>query len=161
MRILALSDTHIPAMAEDIPKAVYEEAAKCDLILHAGDFTELSLYEKLKKITKLTAVYGNMDSRELTPMLKPKEIIEVKGFRIGLIHGRGAPNGLIERIADEFKEEKVDCIVFGHSHCAVNKTFKNILFLNPGSPTDRVFAPYNSVGIIEVSDGLKAEIIKL
>lgn len=161
MRILALSDTHVPSMAKDIPKAVYEEAAKCDLILHAGDFTELSFYEKLKKAAKLTAVYGNMDSKELTSMLKPKEIIEVKGFRIGLIHGWGAPGGLIERLADEFKKEKVDCIVFGHSHHAINKTVKEVLFLNPGSPTDRVFAPYSSFGIIEVSDGLKAEIIKL
>ena len=36
------------------------------------------------------------------------------------------------------------------------------IYFNPGSPTDRVFAPYNSYGIIEIKDGkLKRRIVKI
>ena len=161
MKIVVLSDTHVPRMGKDIPKAVYEAINKADLLLHAGDLTEMSFLEKLKKLKKTVAVYGNMDSREVSSALKAKEIVEAGRFRIGLIHGWGPPDGLTERILEEFKGERIDCIVFGHSHHPVNKTKKNVLFLNPGSPTDKVFAPYNSYGMIEINDELNAEIVKL
>ncbi|MDD5737529.1 MAG: metallophosphoesterase family protein [Candidatus Omnitrophica bacterium] len=161
MRILVLSDTHVPRMARDIPKAVYQEAGKCDLILHAGDITEPRVLEKLKKIKKTVAVCGNMDATEVSSALKPKEIVEVKGFRIGLTHGSGPPDGLIEKVREEFRKDKVDCIVFGHSHHAVNETRDGVIFLNPGSPTDKIFAKFNSYGIIKVSRRIEAEIVKL
>jgi predicted phosphodiesterase len=36
-----------------------------------------------------------------------------------------------------------------------------MLFLNPGSPTDKRHAPYNSVAILDIDSELRAEIIKL
>jgi hypothetical protein len=161
MRILVISDSHVPRMAKDLPKAVYAEAKKCDLILHAGDIAEKGLLEKLKKIKKTVAVSGNMDSPELAATLKPREVVELGGFRIGLTHGWGSPDGLIERVYDSFKKDKVDCIVFGHSHHAVNETRNGVIFLNPGSPTDKIFAKFNSYGIIKISRKIEAEIVKL
>lgn len=161
MRIIVLSDTHVPRMARDIPKAVYGEIRKADLVLHAGDFTEISFLEKLRKIKKTVGVYGNMDSGELSSTLKAKEVIEAGKFRIGLIHGWGAPEGLTDRIAEEFKDDNVDCIVFGHTHRPFNETIKKILLFNPGSLTDRVFAPYNSYGILEADEKLTGRIVKL
>ena len=161
MRIIVLSDTHVPRMAKDIPKAVYEEIKKADMVLHAGDFAEISFLEKLRKLKKTIGVYGNMDSRELSSALKAKEIIEAGKFRIGLIHGWGASEGLTDRILGEFKGDKVDCIIFGHSHHPLNETIKKVLFFNPGSPTDKMFAPYNSYGILEVDEKMTAEIVKL
>ena len=161
MKILVLSDTHVPRMARDIPKTVYDEIKKADLVLHAGDFAEMSFLEKLRKLKKTVAVCGNMDSKELSSALKSKEIVEAGKFRIGLIHGWGSPDGLTDRILEEFKGDKVDCIVFGHSHRPMNETIKKVLFLNPGSPTDKMFAPYNSYGIIEVDGKMTAKIVKL
>ena len=161
MRILVLSDTHVPRMARDIPKVIYDEIKRSDMILHAGDIAEISFLEKLRKLKNTVAVSGNMDSKELSSTLKAKEIIEAGKFRIGLIHGWGSPEGLTDRIYEEFKGDKVDCIVFGHSHRPMNETIKNILFLNPGSPTDKIFAPYNSYGIIEAGDKLNAKIVRL
>lgn len=161
MRIGVISDTHIPKMAKDIPKAVYNEFKNVDLILHAGDFVEADFLKKLKDFKKTIGVYGNLDSSEVTNILKAKEIIEVGGFRIGLIHGWGAPEGLTERIRTEFKDEKIDCIVFGHSHSPFNETKNGILFFNPGSPTDKIFAPYNSYGSLEITDKIVGKIVKL
>ncbi len=161
MRIGVVSDTHIPRMAKDIPKAVYNGFKDVDMILHAGDLAEIKFLEKLRKLKKTVAVSGNMDSKEAAALLKPKEIIEAGGFRIGLIHGWGPPEGLPERILGEFKGEKVDCIVFGHSHHPINEIKDGILLFNPGSPTDKIFTPYNSYGILEIIDKITGKIIKL
>ena len=103
MKIIVLSDTHIPRMARDIPKVIYDEIKKSDLVLHTGDFAEMSFLEKLRKLKKTVAVYGNMDSKEVSSALKTKEIVEAGKFRIGLIHGSGSPDGLTDRILEEFK----------------------------------------------------------
>lgn len=161
MKIGVIADTHIPRTARELPKVIYKEFENVDLILHAGDVVELDFLKKLMDFRKTIAVYGNLDSSEVVDRLKPKEIIEVGGFRIGLVHGWGAPEGLVERIGAEFKSEKVDCIVFGHSHRPMNETKNGILFFNPGSPTDKIFAPYNSYGLLEVTDKIIGKIIKL
>jgi len=161
MRIIVLLDTHVPRMARDIPKAIYEEIKKADLVLHAGDFTEVSFLEKLRKLKRTVGVYGNMDSKELSFSLKAKEVIQAGKFRIGLIHGWGAAEGLTDRISEEFRGDKVDCIVFGHSHHPLSQTIKKVLFFNPGSSTDKIFVPYNSYGILEVKEKMTSEIVKL
>ena len=160
MRILVLSDTHIPRNAQDLPEQIYKEARRCDLILHAGDFVEKEIYDKLRALKDMNAVSGNMDSRALREILNPKEVIQVGRFKIGLIHGYGSPRELMETVRGEFGQ--VDAIVFGHSHSPTNNVKDGVLFFNPGSPTDKVFASYNSYGILEVTDKkIEGEIIKL
>jgi len=161
MKIGVISDTHIPGAARDIPAVIYDEFKDVDLIVHAGDFVEISFLNRLRDFKKTTAVYGNLDSDEVVEALKVKEIIEAGRFRIGLIHGWGPSGGLMERVEGEFKGEKIDSIIFGHSHRATNETRNGILFFNPGSPTDKIFAPFNSYGVLEVTDKIAAKIIKL
>lgn len=159
-RILVLSDTHIPRVAVDLPDKVYKEVGNVDMILHAGDFVEKEVLDKLKTLKETKAVCGNMDSPNIRHALNPKEIIQVEKVRIGLIHGYGAPRELIETVKGEFTN--VDAIVFGHSHSAVNTVKDGILFLNPGSPTDTIFATSNSYGILEIDgNNIKGNIVKL
>lgn len=161
IKIAVISDTHL-ALAEDLPKKLLEALSKVDLILHAGDLISLSVLEKLKKLgPEIHAVWGNMDPPEVRRALPEEKIIEVEGFRIGLTHGSGTPFNLIKTITEKFKEEKLDCIVYGHSHRPYNKTQQNILYFNPGSPTDKVFALYNSYGLLEVGKKIVSKIVKL
>ncbi len=160
MKIIVISDTHIPRAANDLPAELYEAIGRADLVLHAGDFVELEILEKLKAVKNTIGVFGNMDPREVRNILKPKEIVTAGKFKIGLIHGYGAPAELINTVRSEFG--KVDAIVFGHSHAPVNIVLDGILFFNPGSPTDKVFSPYNSYGVLKVTDeGIKGEIVKI
>ncbi|MCQ9206614.1 MAG: metallophosphatase family protein [Omnitrophica bacterium] len=158
-RIGVISDTHIPKSAPDIPESVYKELRGVDLILHAGDLVEISVFEKLKKIAPTRAVCGNMDMHEVQAAFPQKDIIDVGGFKIGLIHGYGPPGKIVETVSKEFSG--VDAIVFGHSHSPLSIRIKNKLFFNPGSPTDKIFAPYNSIGILEVGKEVKGTIIRL
>ncbi|MDD5449272.1 MAG: metallophosphoesterase family protein [Candidatus Omnitrophica bacterium] len=150
IRIGVLSDTHIPIAAAVIPKEVVEGLAGTDLIVHAGDLVEPSVLKTLSGIAKVRAVRGNMDSAEVRSSLPDKDIIEIGGISIGLMHGWGPPSGLIELAEREFKG--ADVIIFGHSHNPLIENKGRVLFFNPGSPTDRIFAPYNSYGILEIEN---------
>ena len=105
-----------------------------------------------------------MDSDDVADKLPEKAIINInnngKEFKIGVIHGSGAPEGIAERIF-HFFEEKLDCIIFGHSHRPFNEKINDTLMFNPGSPTDTVFAAINTFGILTINDEIKGEIIKI
>lgn len=160
MKILVLSDTHIPRVANDLPAKIYKAIESVDMIFHAGDFVDEDLLCKLKILRQTTAVYGNMDSPAIQRTLKAKEVVQIGKVRIGLIHGYGAPSELPETVMSEFKN--VNAIVFGHSHKPLNMVKDGVLLFNPGSPTDTVFASDNSYGILEViNDELKGMIVKI
>ncbi len=162
MRIGVISDTHIPVSADSIPKKLLEAFKNVDIIIHAGDLVDLSVLDTLKGACKeVIAVAGNMDSHKVKTKLPEKEILKIGNFKIGVMHGYGPPNTLIELTTKIFKKDNVDIIIFGHSHTAINEKKDNILYFNPGSPTDTAFAAYNSYGILEINDKIEAKIIKL
>lgn len=159
MIIGVLSDTHIPSKAKHLPEQMLYKFKSVDLIIHAGDFTSLELFEQLQKVCKVEAVCGNMDKPEVRNILPSKKIIEVEGIKIGIIHGEGPPSGLIKYIKKEF--HYLDCIIFGHSHTPYNAFIEGTLCFNPGSPTDNIFSPFKSYGLIEINSEIKSQIIKL
>jgi len=152
-----VSDTHL--YRRPLPERVLEVLRGADLILHAGDILEMAVLEELETVAPVTAVAGNMDHGEVTEALPKKRVIEVAGKRIGLIHGSGPPAQITGRLRGEF--EDVDAIVFGHTHQAYNRREGGIYFLNPGSPTDKMFAPYRSLGFLEVGEELRGRIVML
>lgn len=162
MKIGVISDTHIPLQAKQMADVILEAFKKVDMVLHAGDLVKLFVLEDLRIVCKeVKAVCGNMDLGDVSHYLPKKEVINVGKYRIGLTHGAGSPSKLIESVTETFKDDNVDIIVFGHSHYPVNEKKGKILYFNPGSATDSIFAPYNSYGIIEINDHIKAEIIRI
>ena len=159
MKVGVISDTHIPAIATSLPPAVFEIFKGVDLILHAGDIVELSVLEELSAIARVEAVAGNMDDSEVHLRLPSKKIISINGYSVGLIHGKYKINIQREMIMKEF--DRVDLIVYGHSHTPFWGKQGGVYFLNPGSPTDKRHAPYNSVALLHVGEELKAEIIRI
>ncbi len=162
MRIGVISDTHIPERTKTIPQAILEDFKNVDMIIHAGDLVDLIVIDELSAACKnIKAVYGNMDPYEVKKGLPEKEIVKIGKYRIGIMHGNGAPFRLMELMKQSFKNDKVDLIIFGHSHTPLSEMDGDILFFNPGSPTDKIFSPYNSYGIIEINDKIEARIIKI
>lgn len=160
MKIGVISDTHIPINCEKISEKIKDHFQGVDMIIHAGDITELSVLDELSLITPhIEAVCGNMDSHLGHGKLPIKKTINAGKFKIGITHGSGAPKSLIERVSDEFKN--VDAIVFGHSHIPVNEKIKGVLFFNPGSATDMVMAKERTIGILEINDTITGKIITL
>ncbi len=161
VRIGVLSDTHLPDSADayDFLHTLIEEVlAPVDLILHAGDLVSPNLLDAFYEYP-FHAVRGNMDPA--TQGVPHKKLVHVGGFTIGLIHGWGPVCGLEDRVQDEFSENSLDCLVYGHSHQPACHHHDGILFFNPGSATDRRSMDYHSVGLLEVDDDIRGTIIRL
>ena len=153
-----VSDTH----SFPLPAQIFKDFEKVDFIIHAGDFCEVQDFKTFAKFKDLRAVLGNMDSAALRKQLPERLIITCEEIRIGVVHGSGAPQGILERIRSEFKNDQVDAIVFGHSHQPLIERAGRILFFNPGSPNDTVRAPYCSYGILKVTGkNIEAQIIRV
>lgn len=150
MRIAVLADTHIDKL-EHLPKKIIDALSTVDLIIHAGDFTDVQLLRELKRLGEVRAVHGNMDSGELKAALPVKEIVEIEDKRLGMTHGSGGPWGIEERIRKMFESDRIDIIVYGHSHRSQNKVINDILFFNPGKATD-------CFGILTIDGEAKGEI---
>ena len=158
MKICVISDTH----SLNLPQKLLEELSKVDLIIHAGDICDLGLLKLLQSMKPVKAVYGNMCDAKLKAKLPLKEYFECEGVRIGIHHGHVGIKDARGNAEDQFKGQKVDIIIFGHSHHALNQKIDGVLYFNPGSPNDVVKARYFSYGMIVVHEGkYKASIIKL
>lgn len=148
MLIAVISDTHLKNAP--VPDRVMESIGEVEIILHAGDIVEMAVLDQLSALGTTYAVRGNMDSGDVAGALPEKRVVEVEGFKIGLIHGSGSPDGMIDWVGMQFGD--VDCIVFGHTHVPLIRNEGGILFFNPGSPTDKIFTEKNSIGFLEVTD---------
>ena len=162
MKIGVVSDTHLTDKTQELPKNMLDDFKSADMVIHAGDLVDFSVIERLKKVCpKVIAVYGNMDPFEVRSKLPKKEIINVGKFRIGVFHGYGASANLIDLLTGIFKNDKVDIVIFGHSHSGLNQEKDGVIFFNPGSPTDKIYAKDNTYGMIELNGKIELKLIKL
>ena len=159
MIIGVLSDTH----SLDIPASLIERFKSVDLIIHAGDICNLETLKMLKKIAPTKAVQGNMDEWAVKKVLPLKEVINCGEIKIGVTHGHvGQTREALKNAMSLFKDDKIDVVIFGHSHQAFNERVGTILCFNPGSPNDVTKAKGFSYGIISIEAGkIKAEILKI
>ncbi|WP_409270344.1 metallophosphoesterase family protein [Neobacillus sp. SCS-31] len=98
-----------------------------------------------------------MDGNDVKSLFPDKKIIQAGKFRIGLVHGHGIGKTTEKRAIEAFIGEKVDCIIYGHSHIPVHKFTEGILLFNPGSATDKRRQKQFSYGILEVGEELSAK----
>ncbi len=158
LRIGVVSDTH----SRDLPEQMLADFRRVDLIVHAGDFCDVSVYESLKRFAEVEGVCGNMDGPSVRRILPERRVIVCGGRRIGVWHGSGSPHDLLDRVRAAYRKEDVDVVIFGHSHRPLNETIDGVLYFNPGSPNDYIFAPYRSYGLLEIDErGVRGRIVKV
>jgi len=154
-KIGVISDTHLKKPDKDLATIIQKHFHDANMIIHAGDMVTLDVLSPFIALDKeVLAVCGNMDSHDIQKTCPIRRTIRIEEFSIGIIHGWGSPHGIRERIRTSF--EKVDAIIYGHTHQAFCAYEDGIFFFNPGSPTDSRFTSSNSIGIIRVN-GKKIE----
>lgn len=159
MKIGVISDSHVPRRGKQLPAEIWLAFSEVDLILHAGDLVEESVLEQLQLLAPVEAVAGNMDSQELHWKLSRKKILPLEGRTVGLIHGDGVIGTIADRARRAFSADGVDCVVFGHSHQAMNQIVGGVLMFNPGSCTDPRGGANPSYGILTIDGlGIRGEI---
>ncbi|NHN30680.1 metallophosphoesterase family protein [Paenibacillus agricola] len=157
MRVGVVSDTHMYGRSRELPSALTEGLQGVDLILHAGDWMDEHIPDLFERIAPVDGVAGNNDGIELVQRFGRSKILQLSGYRIGIVHGDGGRKTTMDRAMDEFSDTKVDCIIFGHSHIPYQAVHQGILLLNPGSPTDKRRQPRFSFAILSLEEAIDAE----
>ena len=174
MKIGLISDTHSAGSGRDLPRAVFDALAGCELVLHCGDLECIGVLDYLEELAPVLAVRGYEDPVEPGDRLaNVSRIVEVAGVRIGMVHDIQWPppsiattpdgmglvwpaSGLKELLQKKFGGE-VDMVVFGDTHEEMVERKDGVLFVNPGSPTypGRRHTPgsLGTVAILDIQDG--------
>ncbi|RSS19250.1 metallophosphoesterase [Streptomyces sp. WAC08401] len=153
MRLLIMSDTHLPKRAKALPEPLLARVPHADVVLHAGDWVDTATLDLLERLSRrLIGVYGNNDGPGLRARLPEVAHADLGGLRFGVVHETGAAQGRERRCAGRFPD--LDVLVFGHSHIPWDTTADTGLrLLNPGSPTDRRRQPYCTYMTATAADG--------
>ena len=129
-KISLLSDTHSVLDERFIP-----HLKESDEIWHAGDIGSLVIYDKLNEISKVKAVYGNIDNHQIRITLASEVLFKCEGLNIYMTHIGGYPGKYSKAVKEKIEKTKPDIFICGHSHIlkVMNDKINNLLFINPGA----------------------------
>lgn len=153
-RLAIISDSHIPERASELPDPFRERIRSADQVIHAGDFTSDDVLTEIESLADghLTAVYGNMDPRNLA--LPAVDTLTTEGVTFVVTHGTGTLEGYEERVTGIVREEADENAIgiAGHTHEVLDTTREGIRLLNPGSITGAPPASRATMMIVDVDD---------
>lgn len=149
-RIIIISDTHAGTI-EKLPDKVIHAVKGADIVIHAGDADTLNFIDELEDICKcLYAVRGNCDLGSKLPL---KIIEEIEGIKIGISHGTGNYNNIVDRMYYMFSEDDPKIIIYGHNHVPMNEEIEGVWFINPGSTSLNRTLNYGTYAELIVDNG--------
>lgn len=157
IRAGVLSDTHLTRADDRFRKLVRRCFQDCDIIIHAGDLTDLPVLEAFAGKT-LYAVHGNMCHPRVADRYPEHLLFTLSGFTVGLAHGARLGPDIGQGLWSLFPE--ADCLIYGHTHRPLCERHGQVLMLNPGSfqATGRYGAP-GTYAVLDVGETLKARIL--
>ena len=159
MRLVLISDTHIPGRGRDLPAPVWESVENADVVFHAGDWVSVDLLDALEaRAQRLIACWGNNDGPALRERLPERHDVTLGGVRFTVTHETGASAGRDARMARLYPD--TDVLVFGHSHIPWDSTAgSGLRLLNPGSPTDRRRQPHCTYMTATIAGGKLGKVV--
>ena len=161
VRLLLLADTHLPRRARDLPAAVWDQVDAADVVVHAGDWVEAGLLDRLEqRARRLVGVHGNNDGPALRARLPEVARVTLAGLEVAVVHETGDAARRETRCDADPRFAGAGLLVFGHSHIPWDTTTpRGLRLLNPGSPTDRRRQPYCTYITATVEDGSLTDVV--
>ena len=154
VNLLLITDTHLGAgqasILLDKLGALLDHA---DVIVHAGDITDISVIGALSEHAPVHAVLGNNDRGVKLP---ERRVFEAEGCEVAIVHDSGPSAGRAARLRRWFPT--ADVVVFGHSHMPSYETDVRAdghvqHQINPGSAIQRRRAPERTAAVVEIESG--------
>jgi hypothetical protein len=162
MKLIILSDTHIKSgqsLLELLPDDLITIIKNSDILIHAGDFETLECYNELAGLGELVAVHGDTDVPELMELLPERQVIEVEGVRVGVIHKGQLTSDNPDGLRYLAKEMGVDVLIFGHFHHPIIEDYE-VLLLSPGSAIVPGVAEPSAIELDIVKGKVKGRVIR-
>ncbi len=129
-RIGLISDTH-----GYIDESILRHFQNCDVILHAGDFGNGTVADKLKAMKPLMGVYGNVDGQDIRSDFPEVSKFSIEDVKVLMIHIGGYPGKYSLLARQEIALYKPGIFISGHSHILkiMYDDKWNCLHMNPGA----------------------------
>jgi uncharacterized protein len=161
MRIVILSDTHIPDFATRLPGELFPRLRRAELIIHAGDVSSSEVLTELAQYAPVMAALGNKDGPEVLAWgARPESTFDIEGVVTALVHDSGPRTGRERRLTRRFPSARL--IVFGHSHIPIDTDVDGVRFLNPGSPTWKRRQPAPTFATATIHEGrIRTRLVEL
>ena len=129
-KVLVISDTH-----SYIDDRIIKYASEADYVIHAGDIGSFDVIRKLKSVSEVLFVYGNIDGNEIRSESNKFEFFKLNDLKILLTHISGKTPKYNKETLIKIKEHNPDLLIAGHSHILKIQYDKinKLIFLNPGA----------------------------
>ncbi len=164
--ILVFGDTHAQDFNE-IPSILTRDIKRADWVIHVGDFTSEKVLNRIfeLKSSHFYGVCGNSDPIMIWNKLPMKNVFSINNIKIGITHpvAGGSSSSTEKKVLTEFKDVKLDLIIYGHTHEAKIEKKANKIILNPGKGylEDNTFGPHPTYIMLTLGDEINAEIRKI
>ena len=128
--IALLSDTH-----SVLDERFIRHLKNSDEIWHAGDIGSLEIYDKLKTLSNVRAVYGNIDNHKIKITLASELFFKCEEINVYMTHIGGKPGKYSKGIKEKIEKTEPNVFICGHSHILkiMNDKKNNLLYINPGA----------------------------
>ena len=133
MRLAVLSDTHLGSPSPRLTEEFETTLQHMDAVLHCGDHTGESVWAYLNGHPAFYAVRGNMDGHFGEGLLPATRVLDLNGFRVGMLHGDGLESADPFRWIADILRTEVDLLCYGHTHRRDLRSTDSATVLNPGS----------------------------
>ena len=160
MNVLLLADTHLgEGQGARLVDKLCGHLETADVIIHAGDITDASVLTALEEFAPVHAVLGNNDSGLVLP---ERLVVELAGCEVATVHDSGPASGRASRLHRWFPQ--ADVVVFGHSHIPwhqidVSPADGHVQHhVNPGSAMQRRSSPRHTAAVLQLHDGVVADV---
>lgn len=129
-KVLVISDTH-----SYIDDRIIKYASEADYVIHAGDIGSFDVIRKLKSVSEVLFVYGNIDGNEIRSESNKFEFFKIDDLKILLTHISGKTPKYNKETLIKIKEHNPGLLIAGHSHILKIQYDKinKLVFLNPGA----------------------------
>ena len=129
-KILLLSDTH-----GHMDAAILKYVRLADEVWHAGDIGNLKVTDTIAGITKLRAVFGNIDDAKARAEFPLNNRFYCEEVEVLMTHIGGYPGRYTPSIRDDIYTNPPQVFISGHSHIlkVMNDKKRSVLHMNPGA----------------------------
>lgn len=150
MKILLLSDTH-----SYIDERILHYATEADEVWHAGDIGDLNVTDELQKLSKLRAVYGNIDDHQARKQFPLHQKFSCEGVSVWITHIGGYPPKYHINTRAEIVKNPPKLFICGHSHILKVMPDKRygLLHMNPGACGTYGFHQMRTMLRFEINSG--------